>query len=353
MLRQHVGEVNSTGALTRRAVVEAVDGRGRGCPSDGPAWLATAPTPSRRLFLAGALSLGFWGRVGALAAVPSETTDAVKAALYRAEKAGLKGLGTTATEHYVAVGDSLEAFRKEALDLCERLGASFLSHFRAKGFELDWPASPMTVVALASRESYVAFKGTPASEFEGGYYEVLADRLVIFDFREGGADAPAPPANARRINTFSLVHEANHQLTFGTRMLDRKADVPVALSEGLATYGELWQSARPIIGQVNRPRLAVLSNPGGVVWIEVQRLLTDDDLFRNPETEQLAYAEAWLLVAQLLKTKAGTARLIAYLDRLRGKNDPGTRLSDATEALGDLNRLDRELKRSANLLIRR
>lgn len=307
----------------------------------------------RRAWLAGSIAVGLLRPSRAWADPPEGDAEAVAASWKRAEEVGLKGLGTTRTEHYVAVGDSPESFRGEALGLCEKLAGSFLSHFRAKGFEITLPARPLTVVALAGRESYGAFKGTPLSEVEGGYYEVLADRLVIFDFREGGPDAPRLPANARRINTFSLVHEAIHQLTFATGMLDRRADVPVALSEGLATYGELWQASSPSIGKVNRPRLAVLSQPGGVVWIEIERLLTDDNLFRKAETEQLAYAEAWLLVSQLLKTKAGTSKLIAYLDRLRGKDDPSTRAEVAREALGDLERLDRDLKKAATLLIRR
>ncbi len=49
---------------------------------------------------------------------------------------------------------------------------------------------------------------------------------------DGGRNA------STRVNTFTLVHEAIHQLTYNTGLLDRQADVPVAISEGLATFGE-------------------------------------------------------------------------------------------------------------------
>ena len=37
----------------------------------------------------------------------------------------------------------------------------------------------------------------------------------------------------------TLSHEATHQLTFNTGLLNRKGDVPMCIAEGLAVYGEI------------------------------------------------------------------------------------------------------------------
>ena len=69
-------------------------------------------------------------------------------------------------------------------------------------------------------KSYAAFKGEPAGDDEGGIYDVEADRLVIFDAGPGrGAGRTERPC---RLNTFTLVHEATHQLTFDTGLLSTR-----------------------------------------------------------------------------------------------------------------------------------
>ena len=308
---------------------------------------------SRREWLGGMALIGI-GSLGA-AEPPKEKPaefDPVErdAVNRRAQTAKLKDFGENKSEHYRGVGDAPEPFRKEALFLCEELAASFKTHFHLKGFDVALPLKKMTVVTLKDKASYAAFKGEEVGDTEGGHYEVATGRLVIFDFRE---DEKA--ANARRTNTFILVHEAIHQLTYGTGILERGGDVPVAISEGFATYGELWRNSRreKILGQVNRPRLAVMRMPGeSRDWIPIDELIATDDLFYDPKTEQLAYAESWLLTYELMKTKAGVAKLTAYLKAIKPRKNPGKRITDAENTLGNLGKLDRDLKRSANLMIR-
>lgn len=311
------------------------------------------PQISRREWLSGLalLGLGTLGAADPRKERPSEVDPAEReAVLKRADAAGLKGFGSNESGHYLGLGDAPESFRKEALFLCEELATTFKTHFQLKGFNVALPARKMTIVTLKDKGSYVAFKGEDVGESEGGHYEVSTGRLVIFDFRE---DERA--ANARRTNTFILVHEAIHQITYGTGMLERGGDVPVAISEGFATYGELWRNARreKVLGQVNRPRLAVLSRPGdGRDWIPLAELLGSDELFYDPETEQLAYAESWLLIYELLKNRAGIARLTAYLKAIKSRKDPGKRMEDAEGNLGKQGKLESDMKRSAELLIR-
>ena len=302
---------------------------------------------TRREWLTGAVGLGLaWmGRRG----MAADGTAAEEAVRRRATKAGLAGLGTSQTEHYLAIGDAPASFREQALGLCEKLLGSYQKYFQNKQFEIKLPARRMTVVVLAGRVSYTAYKDEPVASEEAGFYDIEADQLVIFDARGvGGPAGGLQGVDPRRMNTFSLVHEAIHQLTFDTGLLARDGDVPLAVSEGLATYGELWSKTNPVIGLLNRLRLQVLGQ-AGTEWIPVAKLLTDDGLFDDDKTVQTAYAEAWLLTHVLLKTRS--AKFRDYLDLIRNRKDAKHRADDATKALGDLERLDRDLKKTARNLL--
>jgi Protein of unknown function (DUF1570) len=276
--------------------------------------------------------------------------DLIQTIRSKAEAAGLKAIESGMSEHYVAVGNAAHAFRKEALDLCEDLAVSVLKHFEFKGFDVKVPKNRLGVVVLADRASYEAFNGDKTLETEGGHYEPASNLLVMFNFlkelRKGGPDV-------RRLNTFTLVHEATHQLTYNIGLLDPKGDVPVAISEGLATYAETWQRIRPQLGLENRHRAQVLKDTAkgvGDPWIEVRDLLTRDGLFEDPNHMQAAYAEAWLLVYEQLRTKAGAKKFQKYLDTIRPRRDPERRLEDAQDAFGNLVQLDNTLKRRVRLL---
>jgi hypothetical protein len=309
------------------------------------------PDWSRRRWLAGVTLAG----LGALGADPAPVKpqvdpDALDAIRRRAEEAKLRIVGTSETDHYVGIGDAADEFRGSALDVCEQLARTYQKHFETKGLEVAPPRQKMAVVILAGRRSYEAFKGEPVDDSEGGHYDVENNRLVTFDFRSGKGSLPA----SRERNTFTLVHEAAHQLTYNTGVLDRRSDVPVAVSEGFATYCEVWRKANPVVGKVNNPRLSLLKNPpaGGPTWIPVAELLTEDSLFENPNAEQVAYAESWLLIYGLLQTPARVKKLLAYLAALRKRRDPGQRARDAEGAFGNLDRFDSELKREARRLLR-
>ncbi len=170
----------------------------------------------------------------------------------RAKKAGLVAFDESRTEHFLGVGDGTPRYRAQALDLCESIGRDFLAHFRKRGFKLEYPAHRLNVVTLRGAGSYGAFIGEKPDEADGGRYELDEKWLVIFDFR-----SEAPKAADRRKNTFTLVHETIHLLCFNTGLLSARNDTPDCISEGLATYGELWTPRRtpPAVGAVNRPRL--------------------------------------------------------------------------------------------------
>lgn len=261
----------------------------------------------------------------------------------KATKTGLRGFGRSESPHFLGIGNASRAYREEVLEGSEAIAAEFVKHFRAKGFDpLALPAAKMMVVILADAKSYAAFVGEGSGITIGGHYEPDTNRRVIFDYRSSQDELAA---NAKRINSFTLVHETMHQLTFNTGVLDRAGDVPVAVSEGLATYGETWRPRGGKIGDDNYARLKGFR--GNFPWIRLPKLLTEDRLFEDAAAQNVAYAAAWSFVHAHLTDKARLPRFRAYLAAIKGREDRSHRLDDATEHLGDLNRLDAEIRKYA------
>ena len=262
----------------------------------------------------------------------------------KARKAGLDGFGRSESEHYLGIGDAPREYREEILAACEAIAAEFVKHFQAKKFDpLAMPDRRMTVVILAGAASYAKFADEAAGIAVGGHYEPDTNRLVVFDYRSSEGQLAA---TAKRINSFTLVHETMHQLTFNTGLLDRAGDVPACVSEGLATYGETWTwetRGKDIIGRVNRPRLKGLD--GNTPWLRLPNLLVEDDLLEAESTRDAAYAESWVLVHAHLKEPARLPKFRAYLAAIKGRRDPKHRLDDAREHLGDLDKLDTQLRK--------
>jgi hypothetical protein len=181
----------------------------------------------------------------------------------------------------------------------------------------------------------------------GGHYDVQTNRLVVFDYRAQRANLAV---GAERVNLFTLVHETAHQLCFNTGIADRDSDVPLCISEGLATYVELWRpGVKNAIGGVNQPRLQVLR--GVADWIPIADLMADDKAF-DEKTGQLAYAESWLLVHYFLRSQNRVPRFREYLALIRGEKQKAHRLPVAEKALGSMSKLDKLVKDEARMYLR-
>ena len=301
---------------------------------------------SRRAWLGSAAAL-MLPRRGVLFA--DSPDDAIAAVLARGKEVGLGPFQTSRSARFVAVGDSNETFREEALKLCEAVLRDARKQFSSVLVEIKPPATEMVVVILGSKQSYALFNGEKLDEAGEGHYDLDGNRLVIFDAREKGKNAKRN-ADGSRFNTFTLVHELMHQILFNGGVLDRTSDVPKAISEGLATYGELWREKTPRIGQINRPRLQVLADPKHAdAWIPLRSLLAGDHLFDQEATEQVAYAEAWLLVYTMLKDRKRVLR--DYLNLIRERKTSVERINDAERVFGaPLERLDTVLSDKARVL---
>ena len=182
---------------------------------------------------------------------------------------------------------------------------------------------------------------------------------MIFDFRPKG-QGPAVVANPERVNLLALVHETTHLLCFNTGLLSRKANVPDWVSEGLATYVELWRNKQTPIGRPNRPWLSHLRNVRNTdkPWIPIHSLVSSDQTFDDDKTDddgknaRLSYAESWLLVHYLMK-EPQLPKFRAYLASLPAEETASERVEHVEKHLGPIATLDRELGRELSRELKR
>ena len=186
------------------------------------------------------------------------------------------------------------------------------------------PEHRLTVVTLAGPDSYAAFLGEDPGQVVGGHYDLDTNRLVIFDFRPDAANLAADP---ERVNTLTLIHEATHQLTFNTGLLNRLGDVPLCLSEGLAMYGEVWRPGRPSApggdqhgrGSRRSPQArdpAAAWIPAGSTALRRRAAPRRGDAASRPTRR----AGSWSTPCSPIAPSLPGFR--AYLDALRGRRDP-------------------------------
>jgi len=257
---------------------------------------------------------------------------------------------TVTSERYQAIGDAVEPFLKIALADCELIAQDFLDYYQAKGFDVKSPDRRMTLIVFREESSYREFarkfaQGVPT--FVSGFYSRTENWLALYDFRND----PTVERLAVTKNARTLAHEATHQLTSNTGLLSRRGDVPRAIAEGLASYGETRRlRGRTEPGQKNALLLDDLAYiQRRVKWVKAADLLTNDAAAFGTTLDQrlFAYAESWLLVYHLMKTPPRLVQFQAYLKAIYPRINANHRLEDAERHFGDLDRLDQELHRTA------
>jgi hypothetical protein len=266
----------------------------------------------------------------------------------RVGKATSRPVSLAGSQRYQAVGDAAPQFIRTTLEDCELIAQDFADHYRAKGFQIKDPGRPLTLVVLSEERPFREFADKFAHDVPPaavGFYSRTENWLVVYDIR----NEPARALGAAHHNVRTLAHEATHQLTFNTGLLNRRGDVPFAIFEGLACYGEVRRlHGRSVPGEVNGLRLDDLAHiQRRANWIRVAELLTSDESSFGTTLDQtrLAYAQSWLLVYFLMKTPARRPQFQSYLKTIYPRTDKKHRLEDARKSFGDLDRLDQELRR--------
>ncbi|MFO0946338.1 MAG: DUF1570 domain-containing protein [Planctomycetota bacterium] len=242
------------------------------------------------------------------------------------------------TKHYLVAYSCAPEYAQQASSLFERAFSVFTNYFsRRGGFRFTAPKQPLVAIICSSREEYVKLLSKelgPLAASTAGVYMPTTNRMYMYDalggetaeyLRTAPKSASAPDGFAlllREQNVSTIVHESIHQIAYNSGFHNRHVRNPVWLVEGMATFFETpdldakggWGG----VGNVNRERLERFqqrfsSRPKD----SLRRLILDDTLFRQPDTANDAYAEAWALTYFLCKAKSKS--YVEYLKILNAR----------------------------------
>jgi hypothetical protein len=286
---------------------------------------------------------------------PSHEEPDLAAARKKLTEARVGPLSKVRSAHYVAIGDAPSAFMRVILGDCELLLQDYFKHFRDAGFGPKLPQRPLVLIVFRDDRSFGRFfrlpslmeaaqRGRPVQP--AGVYDRKTNILHVFDWRQ----VPMAPRSSHR-NTETLAHEGTHQLTFNTGLLVRDAEIPLCIVEGMGAYGE----SRNVMGhsEFGRKNLRRLEDLARIQrrtpWIPTKELLAEDTILRAGLADRvlLAYAQSWLLIHFAMHNRETTPKFRDYLGAIASGSKKSPRLEMARAHLGDLDLLDRELRRYA------
>jgi len=267
----------------------------------------------------------------------------------------------TQTEHYVICSNAGEEYTSWCGSLFERLWKGFERHWQDDELPLSDPETPLAAIVFANARQFAAYARKdegPSLSTAKGYYSIRSNRIVLYDLTAGQKKRrirSALDVNKRmaavEFNVATVVHEATHQIAFNRAVHTRYADNPLWLTEGMAMYFETpdlksrdgWRTAGSINqGRLEQFRRTLRRRKFGAI----ERLIGNDDRFRNPKLATDAYAESWALTHFLIKTRREA--YVAYLGQLAQKprlvwDNQEARIEQFQAAFGaDLAQLNRE-----------
>ena len=271
------------------------------------------------------------------------------------------------TARYIIVFDTTIAYATWCGELLEQLDTAFLDHWRKAGFELSEPEFPLVAVIFAERENFIRCtigEVGPAVTQINAYYNQQSNRIVFYDLTGqevyGGVrgttakrirEIMSRPESAKSVSTF--VHEAAHQISYNSGLLQRYGACPLWVSEGIAMLYETpdfnsvkaWSSDI----KVNQFRLNHFYRyfNDREPKEPMKQVVTSDEPFRLTSTDGLldAYATAWAMM-HFFSTKHGS-KLTEYMKIISAKkpfvpDDEKTRMQDFEGVFGkDWDRLHR------------
>jgi hypothetical protein len=156
------------------------------------------------------------------------SADALAERLGREEFAGFV---ETRTPHYLVYSKASAGFTKASANLLESLYVGLLEQFRKKEIPVHEAEFPLVAVIFGSETDFRAH--APVPDDVQAYYNVLSNRIVMFETAERGREGSDVEAR-RRPQT--VAHEGTHQILQNTGIQPRLASWPLWLIEGLAEY---------------------------------------------------------------------------------------------------------------------
>ncbi len=239
------------------------------------------------------------------------------------------------TKHYVIAYDTSREYAEWTSSLLERLHKALVAYWKKQKFDLNEPKYPLPIIIHRSFSSYqAAAKKDQVGSGAVGYYNLRDNRVTMFDItgnEELLADGAARRSGSRKeitamLNTpiaeplvATIVHEATHQVAYNTGIMQRFADLPIWLVEGMAVYFEAPEAGSSRgwrgIGKINYRRLDTFQrNLPRWNQSSLLSLIADDARLRDPRTGGDAYADAWALNYYLIKRKP--KQYVAYVKEM-------------------------------------
>jgi hypothetical protein len=282
----------------------------------------------------------------------------------------LKAPARYESRHFLALSNADELFTERSLYHCETLHAAFFDHFRSKGFAVREPPGKLMVALFDTQGGFEAYLGRRIPPTLTGMYHRDTNRLAVYDFQTNQAFAEGRERGKEQIrripteldrrrvfddfsrqvrairddaNTSTVMHEAAHQLSYNSGLLNRQGDTPSWLSEGLACYCEptvngSWRGP----GEPNPQRLQCLVDPVRTDHlIPLRTLIENDDWLRRATSVDpvlLGYAQSWALFRFLMEERPEALR--RYLATIHPRRTPEHRLADFGQAFGDSGKLE-------------
>lgn len=269
------------------------------------------------------------------------------------------------TKHFVIAFNTSQIYAEWVGQLFERFYKAFNADWAKRKIKLDEPRFPLVAIVFSNKPSYLEYAHKDIGESANsliGYYNMNTNRMIMYDLTgvDGMVPANEKVASQAVINRIlsqpqaertvaTIVHEAVHQLAYNSGLQTRLADNPLWLSEGLAMYFEAPDLSSPQgwkIGNVNYHNFRLfLAYMQQRPVDSLQKLIRDDERFKDPNSVAAAYAESWALTFFLMKTKRKI--FTDYLQQLAaqeplGESEPRRRIDIFEEHFGDLQKLDRE-----------
>jgi hypothetical protein len=194
-------------------------------------------------------------------------------------------------------------------------------------------------------------------EFPDGHRETLTKNqvLTLID-RERNEVTRLLQKLVRMYNDENIIanaHEATHQLSFNTGLLNRKANVPRWLAEGMAMFFEVSQGGEYLGSRsLNKERLKHFKLAARANYLVPLEEFIAEDMLMGPAP----YAQAWALYYFLVNEKAtGFADYMKIISGLpeNKKFSPEERLKDFRRAFGsDIAGLEEQWMRYMEALAR-
>lgn len=279
------------------------------------------------------------------------------------------GTKSIQTDHFVVCYNTTDVYAQWNANLYERMYNGMRRFWSEKGIDVHEPRFPMVALIFSTQEEYLNYAKRDFAGAEGtyGYYEMMANRLATFDLTGIEGMIPAGvriqreeliteifsrPQAERQVAT--ILHEASHQIAFNTGVQKRLGDNPLWVSEGMATFFESPDFSKAGgwggTGKVNRFQLNNLRRLASQRPEDsLLRLIVRDEVLRNGDTSQAAYAESWGWTFFLIKRRP--KQYVEYLELLESRppgqpSDAKQRLADFKKCFGDdLDKLNREFVR--------